>query len=169
MEKKLGEIDKRKDDADKLKRTAASLTEMDKSETLLLPKRQSVFRRQNTTQPVIAEKDNRSKHFGEIGKKVARDFGKAGVFIGEIVDIDYDSEDVDKEEPVYVVVYTDGDREDMDHDEFAYAHEFHLARLGIDLDNESDASGSNDEESYRPSPKVNHNLHHPTQSRSLLT
>ena len=51
MEKKLGEIDKRKEDADKSQTTAATLTEMDKSETPLLTKRQSVFRRQNTTQP----------------------------------------------------------------------------------------------------------------------
>ncbi len=98
---------------DKSKRTAATLTEMNKSETPLLPKRQSVFRRQNKTQPIIADKDDRSKHSQEIGKKVARDFGKAGVFIGEVVELDYDSEDVDKVEPVYVVQYTDGDREDM--------------------------------------------------------
>ena len=76
------------------------------------------------------------------------------MFIGEVVEVDYDSEDIEKVEPVYVVEYTDGDREDMDHDELQYAHEFHLARLGIDVENESCSAGSNDEESYRPSPKV---------------
>jgi hypothetical protein len=71
-----------------------------------------------------------------------------------------DSEDVEKVEPVYVVEYMDGDREDMGADELQYAHEFYLERLGVDVGNESDASGSNDEESYRPSPKVfpNHQL-----------
>ncbi len=53
--------------------------------------------------------------------------------------------------------YTDGDREDMDKDEFQYAHEFHLQRFGVDVDNESASSGSCEEESYRPSPKVNRN------------
>ncbi len=137
------------------------MTEKDNSETPLLSKRQSVFRRQNKTQPIIADKDDRSKHSQAIGKKVARDFGKAGVFIGEVVEIDYDSEDVDKVEPVYVVQYTDGDREDMDHEELEYAHDFHLARLGIDVENESEVgSDSNEEESYRPSLKVDHNRHH---------
>ncbi len=98
-----------------------------------------------------------SKHSGEIGKTVTRDFGHAGVFLGEIVQVDYDSEDKDKVEPIYVVEYTDGDREDMDADEMKYAHAFHLQRLGVDVDNETDASGSNDEESYRPSLKVNTN------------
>jgi hypothetical protein len=67
---------------------------MENSQTPLLSKRQSVFRRRNTTQPITAENDDRSKHSREIGKTVARDFGEAGVFIGEIVEIDYDSEDV---------------------------------------------------------------------------
>ncbi len=41
---------------------------------------------------------------------MARDFGEAGVFRGEIVRVEYDSEDEDKVEPVvYVVQYTDGD------------------------------------------------------------
>jgi hypothetical protein len=62
------------------------------------------------------------------------------------------------------VQYTDGDREDMDPDEMRYAREFHLQRLGIDVRNETDASGSEDEESYRPSPKVNtKNFHHRTE------
>jgi hypothetical protein len=67
--------------------------------------------------------DDRSKHSSEIGKTVARDFGDAGMFRGEIIQVDYDSEDVDKVEPIYVVQYTDGDREDMDREEIQYAHE----------------------------------------------
>jgi hypothetical protein len=69
------------------------------------------------------------------------------VFRGEIVQVDYDSEDVDKAEPIYVVQYTDGDREDMGPEEMQYAHELYLQRLGVDVGNESEASGSNDEES----------------------
>ncbi len=76
------------------------------------------------------------------------------MFIGKIVQVDCDSEDVDKVDPIYVVQYTDGDREDMDPDEMQYAHQLHLQRLGVDVGNESDASDSNDEESYRPSLQV---------------
>ncbi len=113
-----------------------------------------MFRRLNTALDNTVLSDGRSKHSSEIGKTVAKDFGDAGVFEGEIlvVLVEYDSEDVDKVEPIYVVQYTDGDREDMDPDEMQYAHELHLRRLGVDVDNESEASGSNEEESYRPSP-----------------
>ncbi len=76
------------------------------------------------------------------------------MFRGEIVRVEYDSEDEDKVEPVYVVQYTDGDCEDMDGEEIQFAHELNLQRLGIDLEGESDSCVSNDEESYRPSPKV---------------
>jgi hypothetical protein len=112
---------------------------------------------------------DRSKHSSDIGKTVARDFGDAGVFIGEIVQVDYDSEDIDKVEPIYVVQYTDGDREDMDPEEMQYAHELHPQRLGVDVGNESEASGSNDEESYRPSPKVSLNRRHPYIISILFT
>ncbi len=86
---------------------------------------------------------------------MARDFGEAGVFRGEIAGVEYDSEDEGKVEPVYVVQYTDGDREDMDGAEVQFAHELHLQLLGIDVEAASDSCGSNDEDSYRPSPKVN--------------
>jgi hypothetical protein len=157
MEKKLGEIEKRSQASVievSLQSAAASVIEVETSDTPLLTKRHSVFRRQNIPQPIIADKDERSNHSREIGKKVARDFGNAGVFIEEVVEVDCDSEDIEKVEPVYVVQYTDGDREDMDHDELQYAYEFHLACLGVDVDNESCSGGSNDEESYQPSPKV---------------
>jgi hypothetical protein len=88
MEKTLGEMDTRNKAATTLQTTEASLIQMEKSKTPLLTKRQSVFRRQNITQPIIADKDDRSKHSREIGKTVARDFGNAGVFIGEVVEID---------------------------------------------------------------------------------
>ncbi len=68
------------------------------------------------------------------------------------MEVDYDSEDVEKVEPIYVVLYTDGDREDLDSAEMQYAHELHLRCLGVDVGNESEASGSDEEEYYRPSP-----------------
>jgi hypothetical protein len=49
-----------------------------------------------------------------IGVKVARDFGKQGVFVGEIVALEFDSGDEAKEDPYYVVRYTDGDQEGFD-------------------------------------------------------
>ncbi len=56
-----------------------------------------------------------------IGVEVARDFGKQGIFLGEIVALEYDSRDEAKEDPFYVVRYTDGDQEDLDGKELSYA------------------------------------------------
>ncbi len=72
--------------------------------------------------------------YKDIGMKVARDFGKKGVFLGEIVAVEYDSEDIDKVEDIYVVKYTDGDRDDMDKDEVLYANEFYIQVSGVDDD-----------------------------------
>jgi hypothetical protein len=81
------------------------MIEMAKCQAPVLSNRQSVFRRQNTRQVDKEEADNTQKHSREIGKVVARDFGEAGVFRGEIVGVEYDSEDEGKVEPVYVVAY----------------------------------------------------------------
>jgi hypothetical protein len=43
-----------------------------------------------------------------VGKKVSRDFGKKGIFHGEVIAVEYESSDEDKVEPIYVVEYTDG-------------------------------------------------------------
>ena len=56
-----------------------------------------------------------------IGVKVARDFGKQGVFVGEIIALEYDSGDDAKDDPFYVVQYTDGDQEDLDRKELPRA------------------------------------------------
>jgi hypothetical protein len=97
-----------------------------------------------------------------VGTKVARDFGKTGIFIGEVVEVEYDSDDVGREAPFYVVQYTDGDREDMDEDEFTFAHEYfgtlddsELQKLYDKQDVEvALSSSSGEEESYRPAKKV---------------
>jgi hypothetical protein len=154
------EIDKGKDEESKQETTVETMIEKEQCEAPVLGKRQSVFRRQNTRQVDKDEADNTQKHNREIGKVVARDFGEAGVFRGEIVGVEYDSEDEGKVEPVYVVQYTDGDREDMDGAEVHFAHELHLQLLGIDVEAASDSCGSNDEDSYRPSPKVIHLISH---------
>jgi hypothetical protein len=60
----------------------------------------------------------------DVGMKIARDFGKKGAFLGKVVAVEYDSEDVDKNEDIFVVEYTDGDREDMNKEELVYTHEF---------------------------------------------
>jgi hypothetical protein len=56
----------------------------------------------------------RNKHTDAVGKRVAKDFGKLGVFFGEVQSVEYDSDDAAQESPFYVVQYTDGDREDND-------------------------------------------------------
>lgn len=105
-----------------------------------------------------------------IGVKVAREFGKQGVFLGEIVAMEYDSGDEAKENPFYVVRYTDGDQEDYDGKELSKALELYYktTKKGGDFahtvaetsgeqsddENETISSGSDDEESYIPSPEV---------------
>ncbi len=37
----------------------------------------------------------------DVGIKIARDFGKKGVFLGEVVAVEYDGEDVDKNEDIF--------------------------------------------------------------------
>ncbi len=141
--------------AQTLEITKESGTDIKTGQTPLLDKRKSVFRRLNTALDKTEGSEDGAKQKREIGKTAARDFGEAGVFTGEIVEVEYDSEDVEKVEPIYVVLYTDGDREDMDADEMQYAHELHLRCLGVDMGNESKVSGSDEEEFYRPSsPKV---------------
>ena len=88
MEKRLGEMDKRREVADKSQTTAEIVTEMENGQTPLQSKRQSVFRRRTTALNKTAVTDDRSKYSREIGKTVARDFGDAGVFLGEIVKVD---------------------------------------------------------------------------------
>ncbi len=98
-----------------------------------------------------------------IGKMVARDFGKQGLFIGEVVDLECDTEDEGQESHFYVVQYTEGDREDMEEDNFTYALELYQTLDEKKVINElfqkkNDmvplTSGSDDEDSYVPSPKV---------------
>jgi hypothetical protein len=105
-----------------------------------------------------------------IGVKVARDFGKQGIFLGEIVALEYDSGDEAKEDPFYVVKYTDGDQEDLDRKELSHALELYHKTIKKNGDkvvtvlsesddeandeDESMSSGSDDKESYVPSPEV---------------
>jgi hypothetical protein len=100
MEKELGEMDKRKEAADHSQTTGDNVTDMETRLSPQLGKRTSVFHRQNTTLDETVVTKEISKHSGEIGKTVARDFGHAGIFLSEIVQVDYDSEDVDKIEPI---------------------------------------------------------------------
>jgi hypothetical protein len=92
----------------------------------------------------------------DVGMKIARDFGKKGVFLGQVVAVEYDSEDVDKNEDIFVVEYTDGDREDMNKEELVYANEFYIQLSGIDDDTPEGSlhTESGESESYKPSPPV---------------
>jgi hypothetical protein len=112
--------------------------------------------------PIVKQIIDAKRQTNFVGMKVARDFGKAGVFIGEVVQLEYDSEDVGREAPFYVVEYTDGDREDMDEEEFSFAQEFYgtfddseIHKLCDKQDDEvSLEASSGEEESYRASKKV---------------
>jgi hypothetical protein len=92
------------------------------------------------------------------------------VFVGEIVALEYDSGDYAKEDLFYVVRYTDGDQEDLDGKELSRALGlFHRTTQKdggkvvsveecssdeADDGNDAISSGSDDEESYIPSPEV---------------
>ncbi len=60
--------------------------------------------------PIVKQIIDAKRQTNFVGMKIARDFGKAGVFIGEVVQLEYDSEDVGREAPFYVVEYTDGQK-----------------------------------------------------------
>ena len=87
----------------------------------------------------------------DVGMKIARDFGKKGFFGGQVVAVEYESEDVDKNEDIYVVEYTDGDREDMNKEELVYANDFYVQVSGLDDDTPEGSlhTESGEEESSR--------------------
>ena len=92
-----------------------------------------------------------------VGTKVAKDFGELGVFLGLVVSVEYDSDDEKKAIPFYCVKYSDGDTEDLNEDEFGFARELRF-QIDMDVEDERDeravTSGTDEDESYRPSPKV---------------
>ncbi len=88
-----------------------------------------------------------------VGEKNSRDFGKKGIFHGEVIAVEYESADEDKVEPIFVMEYTDGDKEDFDAEQLRYGQElFHTVVLANE-EGPNVSSGTDEEESYRP-PKV---------------
>ncbi len=63
--------------------------------------------------------------------------------------IEFDSDDEEKIDEIFVVEYTDGDREDMDKDEFAYARNFYKKAR----DEEDARPDMNSREDYTSSEK----------------
>jgi hypothetical protein len=95
-------------------------------------------------------------HNAAVGKKIAKDFGKQGIFFGEVQSVEYDSDDAEHKAPFYVVDDTDGDKEDFNEQELDYGCELALQIALDDQDaNEpsDDFPSDGEEESYRP-PKV---------------
>jgi hypothetical protein len=108
----------------------------------------------------IAEPSN--KHAEMIGKRVAKDFGSLGMFMGTVMNVEYDSDDATHKVPFYVVEYTDGDREDLNESELEYSMELAFQiewdendelEMAAETDKQLGVMSSEDEESYRP-PKV---------------
>jgi hypothetical protein len=85
--------------------------------------------------------------------------------MGEVVSVEYDSDDGAQEAPFYVVEYTDCDREDMTEDELSYACELHYQVI-LDLEDEEHDAQDLDDDSECP-PKVR--LHFMKGTSSLLT
>jgi hypothetical protein len=106
------------------------------------------------TQTSKTTRPNEDKHVEAVGQKIAKDFGKQGVFFGSVIGVEYDSDDNGKEKPFYVVQYTDGDKEDLNEEEYGFAHEL-CVQMDLDATDELDVdSATDEEESYRPSPQV---------------
>ncbi len=74
--------------------------------------------------------------------------------MGEVVSVEYDSDDGAQEAPFYVVEYEDGDREDMTEDELSYACELHFQVI-LDREDEDQDAQDLDNDSECP-PKVRH-------------
>jgi hypothetical protein len=109
---------------------------------------------------VTVRQDNETinKHMYAVGKKVAKDFGKQGVFLGEVVSVEYDSDDAVQKAPFFVVEYTDGDKEDFNEEEFEYdgcelAFQIALDEEDAEEEARNVATSDGEEESDRP-PKV---------------
>ncbi len=79
---------------------------------------------------------------------------------GEIVALEFDSGDEAKDDPFYVVRYTDGDQKDFDGKELSRALELYHRTTqnkgdkAVTVDDSSMSSGSDDEESYVLSPEI---------------
>jgi hypothetical protein len=114
----------------------------------------SLTEKEPTSETLQTEED---RNVEAVGTKVAKDFGSVGVFIGTVLSVEYDSDDDIKAKPFYCVEYTDGDREDLNEEEFGYAKEL-CFQMELDAEDEKDnnavTSSSEEDESYRPSPKV---------------
>ncbi len=108
-------------------------------------------------QDITTSKQIAGKHIEGVGLKVAKDFGSLGVYFGSVISVEYDSDDDSKANHFYCVQYTDGDKEDLNEEEFCFARELCI-QIELDAEDAEDdvavASGTDEDESYRPSPKV---------------
>jgi hypothetical protein len=140
MERQLTQIAKRQASVETNEKTSSDEDDV--------PIASTIARRSDTTT------QNEDNNLEAVGQKVAKDFGEQGVFFGSIIGVEYDSDDKGKEKPFYVVQYTDGDKEDLNGKEYGYAHEL-CFQMELDAADELDVDSTTDEEeSYRPSPKV---------------
>jgi hypothetical protein len=101
--------------------------------------------------------NNSVQHLEAVGTKVAKEFGSLGVYFGSVLSKEYDSDDDDRAKPFYCVKYTDGDTEDLNESEFGFARELCIQMeldAEDDVEDEAVSSGTDEDESYRPSPKV---------------
>ena len=88
-----------------------------------------------------------------IGTFVARDFGEAGIFNGQITAFNA-GECV--EEELYSVEYEDGDKEDLDREEYNYAYALYLQEEGwtledAEIDTEDGGDFGRDDANWYPS------------------
>jgi hypothetical protein len=158
MEKELAQIEKRTEAA--VKKTASTKdcereADVGVQKAIELPIIETI-EKENLGASSSTEPKASNKHTSALGKRVAKDFGKLGVFFGVVQSVEYDTDDAGEEKPFYVVEYTDGDREDYSDNELEFACEL---ALQISMNEEDDTqmseahTSSGESESYRP-PKV---------------
>ncbi len=174
MEKELGQIEKRQElgknnvTTDKVPRHVTTTSEkqadeMSRQEELERGGSDSegdevpIAKTLQTEPERLTTTNNSEQHLEAVGVRVAKDFGSLGVYFGSVLSVEYDSDDDERAKPYYCVKYTDGDTEDFNELEFGFARELCI-QMDLDaedaVEDEAVTSGTDEDESYRPSPKV---------------
>jgi hypothetical protein len=149
---RFGEVLRCSDDEDRVEVPISPLLDCPQDSALVIGEPDEGTTNTDEVTTTTSRRNARLAKPNMVGIKVSRDFGKQGIFHGEVMAVEYDSADEDKVEPIYVVEYTDGDREDFDAEQLKYGRQLHdTVVLAEEEGSNFTNSGSDEEESYRPS------------------
>jgi hypothetical protein len=149
---RFGEVLRWSDDDDRVEVPMSTLLDSPKDSALVTGEPDEGTTNTDEVPTTISRRNARLAKPTMVGIKVSRDFGKLGIFHGEVKAVEYDSADEEKVEPIYVVEYTDGDIEDFDAEQLKYGRQLHdTVELADEEASNFTNSGSDESESYRPS------------------